>query len=81
MRGFHRPFFAVQLERWLKFSRDKEKKDGPVLIRDWDKFYEGLHTSLGLILVDHRVSTFGLGHKIPVHKAYCENKAFLILTS
>jgi hypothetical protein len=49
-----------------------------VLIRDKDKLYEGLRTSLGLSLVDHQVSMYVLGHEIPTDEAYRENMGFLL---
>ena len=48
-----------------------------VLIRDRDKLYEGLRTSLGLSLVNHQVSMYVLGHEIPADEAYQENMGFL----
>jgi hypothetical protein len=48
-----------------------------VIIRDEDKLYEGLRTSLGLSLVDHLVSMYVLDHEIPTDDAYHENMGFL----
>jgi len=48
-----------------------------VLIRDRDKLHEGLRTSLGLSLVDHKVSMYVLEHETPPDEAYQENMGFL----
>ena len=44
-----------------------------VLIKDKDRLYEGLRTSLGLLLEDHRVSMAVLHHEIESSEAYEDN--------
>lgn len=48
-----------------------------VLIRDKTRQYEGLRTSLGLLLENHTVSMFVLNHEIELTEEYQDNMGFI----
>ena len=48
-----------------------------VLIKDKDKQYEGLRSSLGLLLEDHTVSMVVLDHEIEMTEEYQDNMEFI----
>jgi len=48
-----------------------------VLIKDKDRQYEGLRSSLGLLLEDHIVSMFVLNHEIDMTEEYSDNMEFI----
>jgi hypothetical protein len=48
-----------------------------VLIRDKDRQYEGLRTSLGLLMEFHTVSMFVLNHEIELTEEYRDNMEFI----
>ncbi len=48
-----------------------------VLVRDKHRQYEGLRTSLGLLLEDHQVSMFVLNHEIELTEEYEDNLGFV----
>jgi hypothetical protein len=48
-----------------------------VLIKDKERQYEGLRTSLGLLLENHRVSMFVLNHEIELTEEYEDNLSFI----
>ncbi len=48
-----------------------------VLIKDKERQYEGLRTSLGLLLENHVVSMFVLNHEIELTEEYEDNLAFI----
>ena len=48
-----------------------------VLIKDKERHYEGLRTSLGLLLDFHIVSMFVLNHEIDMTKEYHDNMEFI----
>jgi hypothetical protein len=48
-----------------------------VLIKDKERQYEGLRTSLGLLLEFHTVSMFVLDHEIDMTEEYQENMMFI----
>ncbi len=48
-----------------------------VLIRDKSHQYEGLRTSLGLLLEDHQVSMFVLNHEITLTEEYKDNLRYI----
>ena len=48
-----------------------------VIIKHKDRQYEGLRTSLGLLLEQHHVSMFVFDHEIEITQAYLENMAFI----
>jgi hypothetical protein len=48
-----------------------------VLVRDKGRQYEGLRTSLGLLLEDHQVGMFVLNHEIELTEAYEDNLGFV----
>ena len=48
-----------------------------VLIRDKERQYEGLRSSLGLLLENHIVSMFVLDHKIEISEDYIDNMQFI----
>jgi hypothetical protein len=52
-------------------------KDVAVLIRDKDRQYEGLRSSLGLLLESHRVSMFVLNHEVTMTEEYQDNMGFI----
>ncbi len=48
-----------------------------VLIKDKDRQYEGLRSSLGLLLENHLVSMFVLEHEVEMTEAYSDNMGFI----
>ncbi len=48
-----------------------------VLIREKTRQYEGLRTSLGLLLENHIVSMFVLNHEIELTEEYLDNMRFI----
>ncbi len=48
-----------------------------VIIKDKDRQYEGLRTSLGLLLEQHNVSMFVFNHEIEITEAYLDNMGFI----
>ncbi len=48
-----------------------------VLIKDKERQYEGLRTSLGLLLEFHTVSMFVLDHEIELTEEYKDNMEFI----
>jgi len=48
-----------------------------VIIKDKERQYEGLRTSLGLLLEFHRVSMFVLDHEIEMTEEYNDNMLFI----
>jgi len=48
-----------------------------VLIRDKERHYEGLRSSLGLLLEFHVVSMFVLNHEIEMTEEYRDNMEFI----
>ncbi|MDQ1331082.1 MAG: hypothetical protein QG578_1347 [Thermodesulfobacteriota bacterium] len=48
-----------------------------VIIKDKERQYEGLRTSLGLLLEFHTVSMFVLDHEIEMTEAYHDNMLFI----
>ncbi len=48
-----------------------------VLIKDKDRQYEGLRSSLGLLLESHAVSMFVLDHEIDMTEEYQDNMGFI----
>ncbi len=48
-----------------------------VIIKDKERQYEGLRTSLGLLLEFHTVSMFVLNHEIDMTEAYHDNMLFI----
>src|SRR5512143_1376975 len=48
-----------------------------VLIKDKDRQYEGLRSSLGLLLEKHVISMFVLGHEIDMTEEYQDNMGFI----
>jgi hypothetical protein len=48
-----------------------------VLIKDKDRSYEGLRSSLGLLLERHVVSMFVLDHEVEMTEAYQDNMGFI----
>ena len=48
-----------------------------VLIRDKDRQYEGLRSSLGLLLEKHIVSMFVLNHEVDMTEEYEDNMGFI----
>jgi hypothetical protein len=48
-----------------------------VLIKDKDRQYEGLRSSLGLLLEDHAVSMFVLNHEVDMTEEYEDNMGFI----
>ncbi len=48
-----------------------------VLIKDKDLQYEGLRSSLGLLLESHAVSMFVLDHEITMTEEYSDNMGFI----
>jgi len=56
---------------------EKMRKKVAVLIKDKNKQYEGLRTSLGLLLEDHIVSMYVIDHEIELTEAYYDNMGFI----
>ena len=52
-------------------------KQVAVLIKDKDRQYEGLRSSLGLLLEKHVVSMFVLGHEVTMTEEYQDNMGFI----
>ncbi len=48
-----------------------------VLIKDKDRQYEGLRSSLGLLLEKHTISMFVLNHEITMTEEYQDNMGFI----
>ncbi len=48
-----------------------------VLIKDKERQYEGLRSSLGLLLDRHVVSMFVLDHEVEMTEAYQDNMGFI----
>jgi hypothetical protein len=48
-----------------------------VLIKDKDRQYEGLRSSLGLLLENHVVSMFVLDHEVEMTEEYSDNMGFI----
>jgi hypothetical protein len=48
-----------------------------VLIKDKDRQYEGLRSSLGLLLENHIVSMFVLNHEVEMTEEYEDNMGFI----
>jgi hypothetical protein len=48
-----------------------------VLIKDKDRQYEGLRSSLGLLLEKHVISMFVLNHEIDMTEEYSDNMGFI----
>ncbi len=57
-------------------GKDKGKKVA-VLIKDKDRQYEGLRSSLGLLLESHKVSMFVLNHEVTMTEEYQDNMGFI----
>ncbi len=52
-------------------------KNVAVLIKDKERHYEGLRSSLGLLLESHRVSMFVLGGEVTMTEEYQDNMGFI----
>jgi hypothetical protein len=48
-----------------------------VLIRDKERQYEGLRSSLGLLLEDHQIDMFVLDHEVDMTEEYYDNMGFI----
>jgi hypothetical protein len=48
-----------------------------VLVKDKERQYEGLRSSLGLLLENHKVSMFVLDHEIDMTEEYQDNMGFI----
>jgi hypothetical protein len=48
-----------------------------VLIRDKERQYEGLRSSLGLLLEDHQIEMFVLDHEVEMTEEYYDNMGFI----
>ncbi len=48
-----------------------------VLIKDKERQYEGLRSSLGLLLEKHTISMFVLNHEITMTEEYQDNMGFI----
>ena len=48
-----------------------------VLIKDKDRQYEGLRSSLGLLLESHVVSMYVLNHEVTMTEEYQDNMGFI----
>jgi len=48
-----------------------------VLIRDKERQYEGLRSSLGLLLEDHQIDMFVLDHEVEMTEEYSDNMGFI----
>ena len=48
-----------------------------ILIKDKDRQYEGLRSSLGLLLENHAVSMYVLGHEVTMTEEYQDNMGFI----
>ena len=59
-------------------NSSSSRKKAAVIIRDSDQQYEGLRTSLGLLLENTRVQMFVLHHEIvTMDEAYRDNMEFI----
>ncbi len=54
-----------------------EGKKVAVLIKDKDRQYEGLRSSLGLLLESHKVSMYVLNHEVTMTEEYQDNMGFI----
>jgi hypothetical protein len=54
-----------------------EGKKVAVLVKDKDRQYEGLRSSLGLLLESHKVSMFVLNHEVTMTEEYQDNMGFI----
>jgi hypothetical protein len=54
-----------------------EGKKVAVLVKDKDRQYEGLRSSLGLLLESHKVSMFVLNHEVDMTEEYQDNMGFI----
>ncbi len=52
-------------------------KEVAVIIRDPERQYEGLRTSLGLLLENHRIGMYVLDHEIALSEEYVDNMEFI----
>ncbi len=52
-------------------------KSVAVLIRSQERQYEGLRSSLGLLLEDHAIDMFVLDHEIDMTEEYFDNMGFI----
>ena len=48
-----------------------------VVIKDKERQYEGLRSSLGLLLENHVISMFVLGHEVTMTEEYQDNMGFI----
>lgn len=48
-----------------------------VLVKDKDRQYEGLRSSLGLLLEQHVISMFVLNHEVTMTEEYQDNMGFI----
>ena len=48
-----------------------------VIIRDQERQYEGLRSSLGLLLEDHQIDMFVLNHEVDMTEEYFDNMEFI----
>lgn len=48
-----------------------------VLIKDAERQYEGLRSSLGLLLEDHVVSMYVMDHEVDMTEEYSDNMGFI----
>ena len=48
-----------------------------VLIKDKERQYEGLRSSLGLLLEDHQIDMFVLNHEVDMTEEYFDNMGFI----
>ncbi len=54
-----------------------EGKKVAVLIKDKDRQYEGLRSSLGLLLESHKVAMYVLNHEVTMTEEYQDNMGFI----
>jgi hypothetical protein len=54
-----------------------EGKTVAVLVKDKERQYEGLRSSLGLLLESHKVSMFVLNHEVTMTEEYQDNMGFI----
>jgi hypothetical protein len=48
-----------------------------VVIKDQQRQYEGLRSSLGLLLEDHQIDMFVLNHEVDMTEEYFDNMGFI----
>jgi len=48
-----------------------------VVIKDKERQYEGLRSSLGLLLEDHQIHMFVLNHEVDMTEEYSDNMGFI----